>query len=56
MKSKAQKRDEAIERNKKYRDNYILEARNKGMSEEAVQKFADIKQGVGICKNTGYKY
>lgn len=53
MKTKTQKRTEAIARNEQYRDNYILEARNKGLSDDAVESFADRKQG--IPKNKGYK-
>lgn len=47
MKSKAQKRAEAIERNAQYREKYLTEARKLGLEGDKVEQFADIKQGIG---------
>ena len=46
MKSKSQKRDEAIERNAPNRDKYKQEAIKAGKEGDAVEAFADYKQGV----------
>lgn len=46
MKSKSQKRDEAIERNAKHREKYKKQAIEAGKEGEAVEAFADYKQGV----------
>lgn len=47
MKSKAQKRAEAIERNAPNREKYLAEARKMGLEGDKVEQFADIKQGIG---------
>lgn len=47
MKSKAQKRAEAIERNAQYREKYLDQARKAGLEGDKAQEFADIKQGIG---------
>lgn len=51
MKSKAQKRAEAIERNAQYREKYLQQAKAAGLEGEKAQLFADIKQGIGLKKN-----
>lgn len=45
MKSKAQKRAEAIERNAQYRDKYLKQAKAAGLEGEKAEVFANIKQG-----------
>ena len=47
MKSKAQKRAEAIERNAKCRDKYLKQAKAAGLEGEKAEEFANIKQGIG---------
>lgn len=48
MKSKEQKKQEAIARNAKHRAKYLDEARELYPDDEAKQKLhADIKQGIG---------
>lgn len=50
MKSKAQKRAEAIERNAQYRAKYLKQAKDAGLEGSAAEEFADLKQGVGKRK------
>ncbi len=51
MKSKEQKRQEAIERNAQYRDKYLKEAAELYPKDEEKQKqYADVKQGIGKGK------
>lgn len=57
MKSKAQKREEAIERNAQYRDKYLKEAEDKGLVGFDAKEYADRKQGIPEKKtSTGYSY
>ena len=50
MKSKAQKREEAIERNAQYRDKYLKEAEDKGYVGIDAKEYADRKQGISAKK------
>jgi flagellar biosynthesis chaperone FliJ len=50
MKSKAQKREEAIERNSQYRDKYLKEAEEKGYVGLDAKEYADRKQGISAKK------
>lgn len=55
MKSKAQKREEAIERNAQYRDKYLKEAEDKGYVGHDAKEYADHKQGIS-SKRVGSSY
>jgi len=57
MKSKAQKREEAIERNAQYRDKYLKEAEDKGYVGHDAKEYADHKQGIPSKKvGSSYSY
>lgn len=54
MKSKAQKQEEAIERNAKYRPKYLKEAEEKGLEGEYARAYADRKQGIPVKTHFSY--
>lgn len=57
MKSKEQRRAEAIERNAKHRPKYLKEAEEKGLDKMDAEMYADRKQGVPAAhKQASYIY
>lgn len=51
MKTKNQKREEAIARNAKHRNKYLNEAEERGLVGFDAKEFADCKQGLSSTKS-----